>query len=72
MKKCSLFSFSSYRSVADLLTIVTDRIAKAFNSCGATLSVALDICKALDSVWHTGPHHKLKSYGIWPYFIFSQ
>ena len=38
--------FSS-RSTADLLTVVSDRIARAFNRSEATRAVALDISKAL-------------------------
>ena len=41
LEKCSLFSdfqygFRSFLSTADLLTVVSDRIARAFNRCGAT------------------------------------
>ena len=69
LEKCGLFSdfqygFRSSRSTADLLTVVSDRIAKAFNRSGATRAVALDISKAFDRVWHAGLLHKLKSYGI--------
>ena len=69
LEKCCLFSdfqygFRSSRSTADLLTIVSDRIARAFNRFGATRAVALDISKAFDRVWHAGLLHKLKSYGI--------
>ena len=68
LKKCGLFSdfqygFRSSRLTTDLLTVVSDRIARAFNRSGATRTVALDISKAFDSVWHDGLH-KLKSYGI--------
>ena len=38
------------RSTADLLTVVSDRIARAFNRSGATRAVALDISKAFDRV----------------------
>ena len=31
------------RSTADLLTVVSDRIARAFNRSGATQAIALDI-----------------------------
>ena len=66
---CGLFSdfqygFRSSRSTADLLTVVSDRIARAFNGSGATRAVALDISKAFNRVWHAGLLHKLKSYGI--------
>ena len=69
LEKCDLFSdfqygFRSFRSTADLLTIVSDRIAGAFNRSGATRAVALDISKAFDGVWHAGRLHKLTSYGI--------
>ena len=69
LEKCGLFSdfqygFRSSQSTADLLTVVSDRIARAFNSSGATRAVALDISKAFDRVWHAGLLHKLKSYGI--------
>ena len=69
LEKCGLFSdfqygFRSSRSTADLLTVVSDRIARAFNRSGASRAVALDISKAFDRVWHAGLLHKLKSYGI--------
>ena len=58
------YGFRSSRSTADLLTVVSDRIARAFNRSGATRAVALDISKAFDRVSHAGLLHKLKSYGI--------
>ena len=69
LEKCGLFSdfqygFRSSRSTADLLTVVSDRIAGAFNRCGASRAVALDIPKAFDRVLHAGFLHKLNSYGI--------
>ena len=68
-EKCGLFSdfqygFRSSRSTADLLTVVSDRIARVFSRSGATRAVALDISKAFDRGWHAGLLHKLKSYGI--------
>ena len=41
LEKCSLFSnfqygFRSFRLTVDLLTVVSDRIARALNRCGAT------------------------------------
>ena len=45
-------------------SVVSDRIAKGFNKSGATQTVALDIFKTSDRVWHDGLLHKLKSYGI--------
>ena len=69
LEKCGIFSdfkysFRSSHSTADLLTVVSDRIARAFNKPGATRAVALDISKTSDRVWHVGLLHKLKSYGI--------
>ena len=69
LEKCGLFSdfqygFRSSGSTADLLTVASDRIGRAFNRSGATRAVALDISKAFNRVWHTGFLHKLKSYGI--------
>ena len=53
--------FRSSRSTANLLTVVSDRISRAFNRLGATWAVTLNISKAFDRVWHL---HRLKSYGI--------
>ena len=69
LENCGLFSafqydFRSSRSTADLLTVVSDRIARAYNRSGATRAVALDISTAFDRVWHAGLLHKLRSYGI--------
>ena len=67
LEKCGLFSefqysFRSSRSTADILIVVSDRIARGFSRSGATRAVALD---------------KRKPYGIsgqvfWPYLFFSQ
>ena len=51
LEKCDLFSdfqygFRSSRSTADLLTVVSDRIAGTFNRSGATRAAVLDISKA--------------------------
>ena len=67
LEKCGLFSYFQYgfrssQSTADLLTVVSDRIAGAFNRSGTTRAVALDISKAFDRVWHAGLLHKIKSY----------
>ena len=58
------YGFRSSQSTADLLTVVSDRIARAFNRSGATRAVALDISKAFDRVWHAGFLHRRKFYGI--------
>ena len=69
LKKCDLLSDFQYgcrssRSTADLLTVVSDKTARAFNRSGATQAVALERSKAFDRVWHAGLLHKIKSYGI--------
>ena len=56
------YSFRSSRSTADLLTVVSNRIARAFNSYGASQTLARYIFKAFDRVWHAGLLHKHKSY----------
>ena len=43
---------------------MSDRIARAFDRCGATPTVGLDLLKASDRVWDAGLYHKLRSYGI--------
>ena len=84
LEKCGLFSdfqygFRSSRSTADLVTVVSDRIARAFNKSGTTQAEALYISKAFDRVWHACLLHKLRSYGtsgqtfgFFFYFFFSQ
>ena len=69
LEKCGLFcdfqyGFRSCRSTADLLTVVSDRIARTFKRSGATQAVGRDISRAFDRVWHAGLLHKLKCYGI--------
>ena len=54
-EKCDFFSdfqygFGSSRPTANLLTIVSDRITRAFNKSGATQAIALDLFKAFDRV----------------------
>ena len=58
------FGFGSSQSTADLLTVVSNRIKKAFNWSGATWALAFDISKTFDGVWDTDLLGKLKSYGI--------
>ena len=46
------YVFESSPSIADLATVVSDRITRAFNRSGATRAVALDISNSFDRVWH--------------------
>ena len=69
LKKCDLFSdfqygFRSSQATKDLLTVVSDRIARVFNRSRATWAVALDTSKAFVRVWYAVLLHKFKSYGI--------
>ena len=45
-----MFLVGCFLSTADILTVVSDRIARAFNRSGGTRAVALDISKAFDRV----------------------
>ena len=58
------FGFRHQRSSADLLALLTEHISKVLDQRGESRSVALDISKAFDRVWHAGLLHKLSSYGI--------
>ena len=77
LRKCGLFSdfqyvFRSSRSTADLLTVGSDRIARAFNRSVANGAVALDISKAFD--WSSSQTSVLWNFrsDILPFFMFSQ
>ena len=48
------YGFRPSRSTADLLIVVSDRTAWAFNRSGVTQAVGLDISKAFDRIWHGG------------------
>ena len=70
LEKCGLFlsdfwyGFRSSWSTADFVTVISYRIARAFNRFAAIWSVALDISKVFNRVWHVGLLHRHKSYGI--------
>ena len=69
LEKCGLFSdfqygFRSSRSTADLLTVVSNRIARAFNRSGAARAVALDYPRLLTGFGMLVFFKNLKSYGI--------
>ena len=81
LENWSLFSdfqygFRSSQSTADLLTVVSNIIAKSLKKSGAIRAVALNISKALhrvNRVWHACLFHKLKCYGIlgWIFVLIS-
>ena len=64
-EKCDLFSdfqygFRSSRSTADLLTVVSDRIARAFNRSGATRAVALSVIGGFGLFWMGNLHKNIQ------------
>ena len=68
-EKCGHFSnfqygFKSSWPTPDLLTVVSDKNARALKRFWATRAIALDISKAFDRVWHARLLQKLKSSGI--------
>ena len=65
LEKCGLFTdfqygFRSSRLTENLLTGVSEDIART----GATQTVAFDMPKVFNGVWHACLLHKLRSYGI--------
>ena len=58
------YGFRFSRSTGDLLSYVTEHISRILDRQGETQTVALDISKAFDKVWHKGLLSKLSSYGI--------
>ena len=50
--------------ISSMILGLLDQPARAFNKCGTTRTVALDISKASGRVWDIGLLHKLKYFGI--------
>ena len=63
------YGFRSSRSTVDLVTVVSDRIARDLNMSGATQASALVLSKAFDRVWRAIFFTNLQSFktDIWPY-----
>ena len=81
LEKSALFSDSQYgfrcsRSNADLLTVVSHSIARAFNKSGAIQAVALIYLRLSTEfdmlVFFTNLYLWNFRSDIWPYFFFSQ
>ena len=69
LEKCGLLAdfqngFRSSQSTVDLLTVVSDRIARTCNRSGAARAAALDISMAFDRVWHDGFFTNLRLMGF--------
>ena len=58
----TFFWFPLWFQVFPINCTSSHKMAKAFNRCGATQVVALDISKAFERVCYVGTFHKLKSY----------
>ena len=59
LEKCGLFSYFQYgfkssQSTADLLIVVSDRIARVFDRSRSIRAVTLDISKGFNKVWYAG------------------
>ena len=67
------YAFRSLRLTVHLLTVVSDRIALAFDRSWTSEAVVLDVSKALGRVRGTSLFHKFKSYRIlgWVFDIIS-
>ena len=75
LEKYELFSDFQYvfRSTTDLLTVFSDRTARAFKRFGATRAAALDISKLLTEFFFTNVSlMEFIVFIYWPYFLFSQ
>ena len=65
--ECSIFSDFQYgfrSSRSDLLIVISDRIARAFNRSEASRAVTLDISKAFNRILHAVLLYKPRSWGI--------
>ncbi len=60
------YRFRKGRSTGDLLSLFTDSWSSSLSRFGETFSVALDISKAFDRVWHKSLLSKLPSFGFIP------
>ncbi len=58
--------FRKGRSTGDLLSLLTDSWSSSLSRFGETFSVALDISKAFNKVWHKSLLSKLPSFGFYP------
>ncbi len=60
------YGFRKGRSAGELLSLLTDSWSSSLSRFGETFSVALDISKAFDRVWHKSLLSKLPCFGFYP------
>ncbi len=60
------YGFRKGRSTGDLLSLLSDSWSSSLSRFGETFSVALDISKAFDRVWHKSLFSKLPSFSFYP------
>ena len=58
------YGLCTFRSTADILTVLSKRIYNSLHEGGETRAITLDISKAFNKDWHAGLLHKLKAYGL--------
>ena len=51
----------AFRTTADILTVLSERIYNSLDAGGEMRAIALDIFKASNKDWHAGLLHKLKA-----------
>ena len=56
------YPFTFFQSIADLLTVASYEVARAFYGSGSTQAAVFDILKAFERGWHVGLLYKRKSY----------
>ncbi len=60
------YGFRKGRSTGDLLTVLTNSWSSSLSRFHETFSVALDLSKAFDRVWHKSLLSELPSFGFYP------
>lgn len=58
------YGFRSVRYTDDILAVITHRISEAIDNKYTQRTIALDVLKAFDKVWHRRLIHKLSDYVI--------
>ena len=58
------YGFCTFRSTADILTVLCEHIYNSLDAGGEPRDITLDISKAFYKVWHAGLFHKVRAYGV--------